>query len=156
RLPQDPAPSPAAVLRTAQLPDVCRAQERPAAGEAGLFRVLCPRPADPAAWLVAAIRDGHVPPKGFVSKAERRRREEARRAKEREDVERRRRQREQAARERSLREEVDAYLERLTPAGREAMEAEALARADPEARRACEEASPARLRAALRLGLVRE
>jgi hypothetical protein len=37
-----------------------------------------------------------------------------------------------------------------------ALAAEALARADPEARRACEEAGPARLGAALRLGLVRE
>jgi hypothetical protein len=37
-----------------------------------------------------------------------------------------------------------------------ALEAEALARADPEAGWACEEAGTARLRAALRLGLVRE
>jgi hypothetical protein len=49
-----------------------------------------------------------------------------------------------------------AHLKRLTLAERDALEAEALARADPEARRACEEAGPARLRAALRLGLVRE
>ena len=47
--------------------------------------------ADPAAWLVAAIRNGHAAPKGFVSKAERQRREEARQAQQREKVEERRR-----------------------------------------------------------------
>jgi hypothetical protein len=112
--------------------------------------------ADPAAYLVTAIRNGHSTPKGFISRAERQAREEARQAREREETERRRRQREQEARERALREDVDAYLKRLTPAEREALEAEALAQADPEARRACKEAVPARLRAALRLGLVRE
>jgi hypothetical protein len=48
------------------------------------------------------------------------------------------------------------YIKRLTPAERETLEAEVLAQADPDARRACEEAGPARLRAALRLGLVRD
>jgi hypothetical protein len=111
---------------------------------------------DPAAWMVAAVRDGHAPPRGFVSKAERRAREEARRARERQEVEDRRRQREQAARERSALEEVDAYLGRLTAAERATLEAEVLAQADPEARRTYEEAAPARFRAAVLLGLVRE
>ena len=111
--------------------------------------------ADPAAWLVAAIRNGHAAPKGFVSKAERQRREESRQAREREKAEQHRRQREQAARDRATREEVDAYLKRLTPAERKALEAEALAQAGPEARQSYEEA-PARLRATLLLGLVRE
>ena len=111
--------------------------------------------ADPAAWLVAAIRNGHAAPKGFVSKAERQRREEARQAQEREKAEQRRRQREQEARDRAIREEVDAYLKRLTPAERKALEAEVLARADPEARQGYEEA-PARLRATMLLGLLRE
>ena len=88
--------------------------------------------ADPSAWLVAAIRNGHAAPKGFVSKAERQRREEARQAQEREKVEQRRRQREQEARDRAVLEEVDAYLKRLTPAERKAREAEALARAGAE------------------------
>ena len=88
--------------------------------------------ADPAAWLVAAIRNGHAAPKGFVSKAERQRREETRQAQEREKAEQHRRQREQAARDRATREEVDAYLKRLTLAERTAMEAEALARAGAE------------------------
>ena len=110
---------------------------------------------DPAAWLVAAIRNGHAAPKGFVSKAERQRREEARQAREREAAEQDRRQREQAARDRAMREEVDAYLKRLTTAERKMLEAEALATADSEARQGYEEA-PARYRAALLLGLVRE
>lgn len=112
--------------------------------------------ADPAAWLVAAIRDGHAAPKGFVSKAERQAREAARRARERQEAEDRRRRREEAARERALREEVDAYLGRLTSADRAALEAEALARAGREARRTYEEATPPRFRAAVLLGLVRE
>jgi hypothetical protein len=112
--------------------------------------------ADPAAYLVTAIRNGHAAPKGFVSRAERQRREEARQARERQEAKARRRQREEEARERALREEVDAYLKRLTPAGRESLEAEVLAQADPEARRACEETAPARFRATVLLGLLRE
>jgi hypothetical protein len=111
--------------------------------------------ADPAAWLVAAIRNGHAAPKGFVSQAERRRREEERQAREREKAEGRRREREQEARDRATREAVDAYLERLTPAERKALEAEALAEAGPEARQGYEEA-PARYRASILLGLLRE
>src|SRR5262249_55033830 len=51
--------------------------------------------AAPAAWLVAAIRNGHAAPKGFVPKAEWQRRAEARQAQERAKVEQRRREREQ-------------------------------------------------------------
>jgi hypothetical protein len=112
--------------------------------------------ADPAAWLVAAIRNGHAAPKGFVSKAERQRREAERRAQEREEAEQRRREREQAARDQTRRQAVDAYLQRLTPAERNALEAEALAGAGPEARQSYEEAAPARFRASVLLGLVRE
>jgi hypothetical protein len=111
--------------------------------------------ADPAAWLVSAIRNGHAAPKGFVSRAERQRREEARQAEEREKAERRRRDLEQEARDRATREGVDAYLKRLIPAERKALEAEALAAADSEARQGYEEA-PARLRATMLLGLLRE
>ena len=112
--------------------------------------------ADPAAWLVAAIRNGHAAPKGFVPKAERERREEARRAQERAQAEEHRREREQAARDQAQRQAVDAYLERLSPAERKALEAEALARADVETRQSYEEAAPARFRASVLLGLVRE
>ena len=111
--------------------------------------------ADPAAWLVAGIRSGHAAPKGFISKAERRRREEERRTQEREKAEQQRREREQAARDQAQRQAVDAYLQRLTPAERKALEVEALARADAEARQ-CYEEAPGRLRATVLLGLVRE
>jgi hypothetical protein len=110
---------------------------------------------DPAAYLVTAIRNGHAAPKGFISRAERQAREEARRARERQEAEDRRRRREEEARERALREGVDAYLGRLTPAERATLEAKVLAQADPETRRVCE-AAPARFRAAALLGLVRE
>jgi hypothetical protein len=112
--------------------------------------------ADPAAWLVAAIRNGHAAPKGFVPKAERQRREEERRAQERKKAEEHRRDREQAARDQARRQAVDAYLERLTPAERTALESEALARAGPEARQNYEETAPARFRASVLLGLLRE
>ena len=110
----------------------------------------------PAGYLVKSITDDYAPPKGYVSREQRQAREEARQARERQEAEDRHRQQEQAARERALREEVDAYLGRLTPAEREALEAEVLAQADPEARRACEETAPPRFRATVLLGLVRE
>jgi hypothetical protein len=112
--------------------------------------------ADPAAWLVAAIRNGHAAPKGFVSKAERLRREEARRARERAQAEQCRHEREQEARDQARQQAVDAYLRRLTPAERTALEAEALARAGAEARQTYEEAAPARFRASVLGNLVRE
>jgi hypothetical protein len=112
--------------------------------------------ADPAAWLVAAIRNGHAAPKGFMPKAERQRREEARRAQEREKDEQRRRDREQSAHDQARQQAVDAYLERLTPVERQALEAEVLARAGPETRQNYEETAPARLRAIVLLNLVRE
>src|SRR5262249_20796829 len=112
--------------------------------------------ADPAAYLVTAIRHGHAVPKGFVSQAERQRREAARQAQEREQVQRRRREREQEAHERVERQAVDAFIQQLTPAERKALEAEALAQAGPETRRTYEEVGPARFRASLLLGLLRE
>ena len=101
----------------------------------------------PAGYLVKSIADDYAAPKGFESKATRQARSEAKRQADQEVTEQRRRQREQEARDRALLEEVDAYLKRLTPAERKALEAEVLARADPEARRGYEEAAPARLRA---------
>jgi hypothetical protein len=112
--------------------------------------------ADPSAWLVAAVRNGHAAPKGFVSKAERQRREEARQSQEREKAEQRRRQREQEDRDQAERKAVDAYLQRLTPAERKALEAEALSRAGPEARQSYEQAAPARFRATVLQNLVRK
>ncbi len=112
--------------------------------------------ADPAAWLVSAIRNGHAAPKGFVSRAQRQRRAEARQAREHEKTEQHRRQCEQEARDRAEQQAVDAHLERLTPAERTALEARVLAQASPEARQGYEQAAPARFRAHLLRGLVRE
>ena len=111
--------------------------------------------ADPAAWLVAGIRNGHAAPKSFVPKAERQRREEESRAQERAQAEERRREREQVARDRAQRQAVDAYLQSLNAAERKAVEAEALAQAEPEARQ-CYEEAPVRFRASVLLSLVRE
>jgi hypothetical protein len=110
----------------------------------------------PAGYLVESIRGEYAAPKGFIPKAERQRRAEARQAQERAKVEQRRREREQAARDQAQRQAGDAYLQRLTPVERKVLEAEVLAQASPEARRSYEEAAPARLRASLLLGLVHE
>ena len=88
-------------------------------------------------------------------KDERARRETERLARERPKAEERRHNREQAARDQARRQAVDAYLERLTPAERKALEAEALARADAGARQ-CYKEAPGRLRATVLLNLVRE
>ena len=105
----------------------------------------------PAGYLVKSIADDYAVPKGFESRAARQARAEAKRQAEREAAEGRRREQEQEARDRASREEVDAYLKRLTPAERKALEAEVLAAADPEARQGYEEA-PARYRGRLAAG----
>jgi hypothetical protein len=104
---------------------------------------------------VKSITDDYAAPKGFESKADRQVRAETKQQAEREVAERRRREREQAACDQVRRQAVDAYLQRLTPAERTALEAEALAGAGAEARQGYEEAR-GRLRATMLLGLVRE
>ena len=103
-----------------------------------------------------SITDDYVAPKGFESQAVRQARADAKRQADQQAAEQRRRQHEQEARDQAERQAVDAYLQRLTPAERNALEAEALAQASPEARRSYEEAAPARFRASVLLGLVRE
>jgi Replication initiator protein A len=110
----------------------------------------------PAGYLVKSIADDYAAPKGFESRAAREARAEAKRQVDREAAAGRHQQREQEARDQAERQAVDAYLRRLTPAERSALEAEALARADPEARRGYEGAAPARFRASVLLGLVQE
>ena len=110
----------------------------------------------PAGYLVKSITDDYAPPKGFESKAGRQRRKPSGRPTGSAEAEQRRREREQAARDQARRQTVDAYLERLSPAERKALEAEALARADAEAQESYENAAPARFRASVLLGLVRE
>jgi hypothetical protein len=111
---------------------------------------------DPAAWLVAAIKHPHTPPKGFVSSAERQRREEIRQAKEREKAEERRRKQEEDASERETLRKVDAYLKRLDQTGRIALEAKVLAAASPAERETYESQIMAKYRNTLMLGMIRQ
>jgi hypothetical protein len=93
----------------------------------------------PAGYLVKSIQDDYAVPKGFLSEAERLKREDAKQTADRKAVEDRRRQREEEQRQERERKAVDAYLENLTPAEREALKAEVLAQADPESRQAYED-----------------
>ena len=87
---------------------------------------------EPAAYLVQAIKNDFAAPKGFVSKAERQRREEARRAKERKAAEEHRRKHEENARQQAEQAAVQAYWKSLTPEAQAELEAAALAQAGPE------------------------
>jgi hypothetical protein len=90
---------------------------------------------DPAAYLVGAIKNDYAAPKGFVSKAERQRRAEAKQARERQAAEERRRQQEAEAKERAARQAATEYWDSLTSdqqeeldaASRETVDAETLA-----------------------------
>ena len=88
--------------------------------------------ADPAAWLVSAIKTNHAAPRGFVSRAERQRREEAKQAKERQAAAERRRKHEEEAEARRQRELVAGYWDGLTKEQQAEHEAAALAQADAE------------------------
>jgi hypothetical protein len=86
----------------------------------------------PAGYLVKSIADDYAPPKGFVSKAERQRQEEARQAKERQAADARRRQKEEEARECADKKAIAAYWESLTPEQQAELDVAADAAADPE------------------------
>ena len=111
---------------------------------------------EPAAFLVQAIKNDYAAPKGFVSKAERQRRAEAKQAKERRAAEVRRREQEKEALERATRRKVDAYLKQLDPAARLALEAKALETASQTDRENYESHVMARFRDTLMLGMIRE
>jgi hypothetical protein len=88
--------------------------------------------ADPAAYLVGAIRSDYAPPKGFVSKPERERREEALKAKERQAAQERRRQQQEDARQKEEQAAIVAYWESLTPEQQSELDEAAKAQADAE------------------------
>ena len=90
------------------------------------------RSREPAGWLVSAIKTGHAAPKGFVSKAERQRREEAKQAKERQAAEERRRKQEQDDRDREERRRIEAHWDGMTTQEQAAFDATAQGEADPE------------------------
>jgi hypothetical protein len=86
---------------------------------------------DPAAFLVGAIRSetGYGLPKGFVSKAERERRQEAKQSKERSDVETRRQKQQHEAAERDLAARVAKHRASLSPEQLARIEAKVIAEA---------------------------
>ena len=88
--------------------------------------------ADPAAWLVSAVRTSHAKPKGFVPKAERERRTEAKRQKEHDALEAKRRKREQREREQEETALLDAYWQGLSTEAQAELDAAARAEADSE------------------------
>lgn len=88
--------------------------------------------AEPAAWLVSAIKTNPSLPKNFESRADRQRRLEAKEAKDREVAEDRRRKRERDARDQADRQAVAAYWQSLTPDQQAEHDAAAIAQADAE------------------------
>jgi hypothetical protein len=88
----------------------------------------------PAGYLVESIRTpegGYKVPKGFTSRAERERREEARQAMARKEAEERRRKQQEAAREQAKDKRDTAYWASLTPEQQAQLQAEADAQDDP-------------------------
>jgi Replication initiator protein A len=110
----------------------------------------------PAGYLVKSIDDDYATPKGFTSKTERQKREEAHQAREHEINEKRRRERKEEARLKAERQAVDAYLKELDPDKRSALEAEVLAQADEKTRQSYEDPTMARFRGTFMLGMLRE
>ena len=88
--------------------------------------------AEPAAWLVSAIKTNPSLPKNFESKADRQRKAEAKEAKEREVAEERRKKRERDAREQANRRAIEAYWASLTPEQQAEHDTAAIALADAE------------------------
>ena len=91
--------------------------------------------ADPAAWLVTAIRGDHAAPKGFVTAAERRRIAEAKANREQVEQDARRRKQQEAAEDRAVKAKINAYRKSLSPDQLAQAEADAIAEASEETRR---------------------
>jgi Replication initiator protein A len=86
----------------------------------------------PAGYLVKSITDDYAAPKGFESKAAREKKQAAELERKRQAEEAKRRtEAEERAREEAEHFRVSAYLDALTPEEREALQAEALAKASP-------------------------
>jgi len=85
---------------------------------------------EPAAWLCNAIRAGIALPKSFVSKAERERRAEAKKAADQKAAEEKRRQRQDEASEKAERKGIDAYWASQTPEQQAEIDAASTAQAD--------------------------
>ena len=94
--------------------------------------------AEPGAYLVAAIRNGHATPKGFVSAAERRKQQETKEAKARADAADRRRKQEADTQARKEKELVTGFWEGLSKEQVAEHETAALAQATDEERKLIE------------------
>jgi plasmid replication initiation protein len=110
----------------------------------------------PAGYLVKSIVDGYAVPKGYVSRAERQKREEAKQARERQAAEERRQKQQAEAREQAERDTVEAYIKQLTPAERAEHEAEALAQSSEESRQNYQNPALARYRETYMLYMLRD
>jgi hypothetical protein len=88
---------------------------------------------DLGAYLAKAIRDDFAPPEGFVSKAQRERREAAEREATRRSAEDNREKQKRQRRDTAIHRKVTSYWEALGPAERKALDAAALREGDPEA-----------------------
>lgn len=86
---------------------------------------------DQAAYLVGAIRGDYAAPKGFVSKAEKQRRLEAKQAKDRQAADERRLKQQQEARERERDRQAAAYWDSLIAEEKADLQIRADAVADP-------------------------
>ena len=86
----------------------------------------------PAGYLFKSITDDYATPKGFESKAERQRRQEAKQAKEHQEAEERRRKQREEAAERAQQQRDTAYWESLTAELQAELQAKADADADPD------------------------
>jgi hypothetical protein len=110
--------------------------------------------AEPAAYLVQAIKNDYAAPKGFISTAERQRRQEAKAARDSSVAEDRRREREKDAAERTRRQKLEVYLKQLGQAERIDLEAKALAAACPANRESYNSHIMAKFRSTLMLGMI--
>jgi hypothetical protein len=86
----------------------------------------------PAGYLVKSIADDYSAPKGFMSRADREQREQARKAREREAVEKRRQEREQEERDQAEQKAVATYWDSLSPEQQAQLQSDADAQADAE------------------------
>ena len=104
---------------------------------------------DLGAYLAEAIRKDFAPPAGFQSRSERAEAEATARAQQDQQEQ----ARQARARAQAERDRVQAYWEALPPEQRAALDAEALAGADPAARAAYEAATAPPVRGLLQVGL---
>jgi hypothetical protein len=110
----------------------------------------------PAGYLVKSIEEDYTVPPDFMGKADRRRLEENRKAKEAAFAEKRTLERKQEAHDRAMRQTVDAYLKQRTPGERSILETDALAQADAEDIAGYNDPAMAMFRDTLRLTMVRK